>query len=69
MFIEPMITWVLSGFSAYIWLDTKIVLKKLAALYITSMADMLIFEFFPLDINSTKIPRKKLKIGFCDKKP
>ena len=28
MFIEPTITWVLSGFSGYIWLDTKIVLKK-----------------------------------------
>ena len=28
MFIEPTITWVPSGFSLYIWLDTKIVLKK-----------------------------------------
>ena len=28
MFIEPTITWVLSGFSGYIWLDTKIVLTK-----------------------------------------
>ena len=28
MFIEPMITRVPSGFSGYIWLDTKIVLKK-----------------------------------------
>ena len=28
MFIEPTITWVPSGFSEYIWLDTKIVLKK-----------------------------------------
>ena len=28
MFIEPTITWVSSGFSGYIWLDTKIVLKK-----------------------------------------
>ena len=27
MFIEPTITWVLSGFSGYIWLNTKIVLK------------------------------------------
>ena len=27
MFIEPTITWVLSGFSWYIWLDTKIVFK------------------------------------------
>ena len=27
MFIEPTITWVPSGFSEYIWLDTKIVLK------------------------------------------
>ena len=27
MFIEPTITWVPSGFSGYIWLDTKIVLK------------------------------------------
>ena len=28
MFIEPTITWVSSGFFGYIWLDTKIVLKK-----------------------------------------
>ena len=28
MFIEPTITWVPSGFSGYIWPDTKIVLKK-----------------------------------------
>ena len=28
MFIEPMITSVSSGFSGYIWLDTKIVLEK-----------------------------------------
>ena len=27
-FIEPTITWVPSGFSGYIWLDTKIVFKK-----------------------------------------
>ena len=29
MFIEPTITWVPSGFSGYIWLDTKIVLKEM----------------------------------------
>ena len=29
MFIEPRITWVPSGFSEYIWLDTKIVFKKI----------------------------------------
>ena len=28
MFIEPTITWVPSGFSGYMWLDTKIVLKN-----------------------------------------
>ena len=28
MFIEPTITWVPSGFSGYIWLGTRIVLKK-----------------------------------------
>ena len=28
MFIEPTITRVPSGFSGYIWLDTKIVFKK-----------------------------------------
>ena len=28
IYIEPTITWVPSGFSGYIWLDTKIVLKK-----------------------------------------
>ena len=32
MFIEPTITWFPSGFSEYIWLDTKIVLKKTARL-------------------------------------
>ena len=30
MFIEPTITWASSGFSGYIWLDTKIVLKHIA---------------------------------------
>ena len=29
MFPEPTITWVPSGFSGYIWLDTKNVLKKM----------------------------------------
>ena len=29
MFIEPTITWVPSGVPGYIWLDTKIVLKKI----------------------------------------
>ena len=29
MFIEPTITWVPSGFSGYIWLNTKIVFKKI----------------------------------------
>ena len=28
MFIDPTITWVPSGFSGYIWLDRKVVLKK-----------------------------------------
>ena len=28
MFIDPTITWVLSGFSEYIWLDTNLCLKK-----------------------------------------
>ena len=28
MFIEPTITWVLSGFSGYIWLDIKNCVKK-----------------------------------------
>ena len=35
MFIVPMIAWVSSGFSAYIWLDTKIVFKKVTAINIT----------------------------------
>ena len=29
MFIEPTTTWVPSGFSGYIWLDTKIVFTKI----------------------------------------
>ena len=29
MFTEPTITWVISGFSGHIWLDTKIVFKKI----------------------------------------
>ena len=32
MFNEPTITWVPSGFSGYIWLDTKIVFKKNSSL-------------------------------------
>ena len=32
MFIEPTITWVLSGFSGYIWLDKKCVERKIAYL-------------------------------------
>ena len=31
MFIEPTITWVPSGFSGYIWLDVKMVLKIIRA--------------------------------------
>ena len=34
MFIEPMITWVPSKFYGYIWLDTKIVLKKWKSFFI-----------------------------------
>ena len=33
MSIEPTITWFPSGFSGYIWLDTKIVLKKITRQY------------------------------------
>ena len=29
MFVEPTITWVPSSFSGYIWLDTKIVFKRM----------------------------------------
>ena len=36
MFIEPTITWVPSGFSRYIWLDTKIVFKKTCILQIAN---------------------------------
>ena len=38
MFIEPTITWVPSvpsGFSGYIWLDTKTVLKKMYHIFIS----------------------------------
>ena len=35
MFIDPTITWVPSGFSGYIWLDTKIVFKKTRTLWET----------------------------------
>ena len=39
MFIEPTISWVPLGFSGYIWLDTKIVLKKkkLVIMYVKSL--------------------------------
>ena len=40
MFIEPTITWVPSGFSGYIWLDTKIVLKKVSELERVSRYDL-----------------------------
>ena len=33
MFIEPTITWVPSGFSGYIWLDTKNCVKKRCAFH------------------------------------
>ena len=32
MFIEPTITWVPSGFSGYIWLDTKNCVKNISTL-------------------------------------
>ena len=35
MFTEPTITWVPSGFSGYIWLDTKIVLKIIELTFIS----------------------------------
>ena len=37
MFIEPTITWVPSGFSGYIWLDTKIVFRKTVCVSIFRM--------------------------------
>ena len=39
MFIKPTITWVPSGFSGYIWLDTKIVLKKLLGVGVGRVRD------------------------------
>ena len=39
MFIEPTITWVPSGFSGYIWLDTKVVFKKILSLVINLIND------------------------------
>ena len=49
MFIEPTITWVPSGFSRYIWLDTKIVLKK--------------FSFDEIIDRETKLQRILLPLG------
>ena len=46
MFIEPTITWVPSGFSGYIWLDTKIVLKKKKIVSLTMDANILYFMIF-----------------------
>ena len=46
MYIEPTITWVPSGFSGYIWLDTKIVFKKL-----NSENDRLLSLVRPIGIN------------------
>ena len=37
MYIEPTISRVLSGFSGYIWLDTKIVLKQIILLIIRNI--------------------------------
>ena len=40
MFIEPTITWVPSGFSGYIWLNTKIVLNLLSKTPIHQYTDI-----------------------------
>ena len=53
MFIEPTITWVPSGFSGYIWLDTKTVLKKKTH-----------FPSHPLSPNPQKTPSSHLFLQF-----
>ena len=52
MFIEPTITWVPSGFSGYIWRDTKIVLKAIPPStyrpfpeFVFKLAEDYMFEF------------------------
>ena len=37
MFVEPTITWVPSGFSEYIWLDTNSVEKMLIIMYVKGL--------------------------------
>ena len=45
MFIEPTITWVPSGFSGYIWLDTKIVFEKIYMLNFETGQDRVTYRF------------------------
>ena len=48
MFIEPTITWVPSGFSGYIWLETTIVLKRFTKVgYIKLRDKQMKFQFPP----------------------
>ena len=50
MFIEPTITWVPSGFSGYIWLDTKIVLKNN---YIYNYSHITIISYYIISCDNT----------------
>ena len=72
MFIEPTITWVPPDFSGYIilWLDTKIVLKKLDDPLIKSSLQYLLTDaetmygssIFPFDIYGTG-PSRAIETG------
>ena len=53
MFIEPTITWVPSGFTGYIWLDTKIVLKKSYLLRDSKHGGKIIKQMFENSFKST----------------
>ena len=48
MFIKPTITWVPSGLSGYIWLDTKIVFKKeiFSLQFILNEEEIVFFSYF-----------------------
>ena len=53
MFIEPTIAWVLLGFSGYIWLDKKIVLKyNTCAIEITSRLVLMYKNYNEIGLHS-----------------
>ena len=58
MFIEPTITWVPSGFSGYIWLETKIVFEEEIGFQASTNIKKLT-DFIEVDPSNVCFSRKK----------